>query len=110
MNRYLGEFKLESVLASEEEFEKVLDKVVSVAIERALIHLPKLVLTQIRNAEASKKMSDDFYLANRDLRPYKDMVAASTTRLYAKHPELPLEEIINMAAKEVREAVKSMKQ
>jgi len=107
MSRYLGDIKLEDFLASEESFDKVMDKVVSVAIERALIHLPRLILAQIRNAEGVKETVDKFYLSNRDLRPYKNMLSVTTTRLCAEHPELPVEEILAMAATEVRSVVKT---
>ena len=105
VSRYLGAQSLDEVLRNPEEFDKLLDRVVGVALERALIHVPKILLTQIESSKATAKMVEEFYLVNRDLRPYKSMVATEITRLCSEDPSLKMEEVLVRVAKEIRSKV-----
>jgi len=109
MGKYLEDTPLQEVLANPELFEKVLDRVVSVAIERALINLPKLILTQVQSAETMRKIVEEFYLDNRDLRQYKNLVGATITRLHAANPGMPTKDLLALAASDVRNVVKNTK-
>lgn len=102
VSRYLGTQSLEEVLRTPEEFDKLLDRVVGVAIERALIHLPKIIVNHAKSTEAMGKMVDEFYQNNRDLKPYKSMVATEITRLCSESPGLSLDSILVKVAESVR--------
>lgn len=102
ISRYLGTRSLEEVLSSPEEFDKVLDKVVGVALERAFVQLPKLIVNHAKGTEATRKMIDDFYQTNRDLKPYKSMVATEVTRLCSESPDLNMGEVLVKVAEIVR--------
>jgi hypothetical protein len=104
-SKYLGEFPLEKVLASPELFDTIMERVVSVALERALINVPRLIISQVKAAETTRVLVEKFYLDNRDLRPYKEMVATTVTQLGAQHLDKTFEEILEMAATDVRAKV-----
>lgn len=105
MSKYLKDLTLEEVLANPEKFDLVMDEVVKVAIERALIHLPKLILAQVANANSVGRLVEEFYLTNRDLRSHKPLVGNTINRLHVENPGMDTQELLAKVASEVRAAI-----
>ena len=109
MNKYFGNLVLKEILEDESKFELVLDRVVSVAIERAFINLPKIIIAQLKHTEATQKLVEKFYSDNRDLKKYKTLVGTTVTRLHTENPDKSMDQLLQLAADEVRQITNNSK-
>lgn len=107
MNKYFGNLSFKEILEDESKFNIVLDRVVSRAIERIMVNLPKIIIAQIKHGEATQALVDKFYANNRDLKKYRALVGTTVTRLHAENPGMSTDKLLEMAAEEIRSSVKN---
>jgi len=71
--------------------------------EHILLLLPGVISHLINNMATMKELSSQFYEKNKDLTQHKVLVGTTIEQLEAKYPGKDVSEILDLAAKEVRE-------
>jgi len=115
---FIGELDLEEVVRDPKEFNKLLNKIYAQAVtdtrkvlgEGVLRSIPDIVKTNIVLQTQLKKASDDFYDANKDLKPFNKVVALVFEEMYSKNPDKKYDELMNEVSGEVRSRLNLQKQ
>lgn len=106
---------IESVI-TREEYEKVdvlnydqfctyLRHLVKLCVEESLKSLPNVMSHISAQAAYLKDMSNKFYKDNKDLMPYKRLVAETIEKLEAENPGLSYEDILKKAAVQAKQTI-----
>jgi hypothetical protein len=110
---FLNGIDLDEMTRDPAVFNKVLNSVLKKGIEigrgesvksseRILKSIPEIVKTNVSMVQSLKKMNDDFYSANEDLKPFKKVVALTFEEIASKHPEKSYKDILEIVGKEAR--------
>jgi hypothetical protein len=100
----------EDLTTDKEGFNKILNKIYKKAVtdtrkvlgEGVLRSIPDIVKSQIAVTTNLKRASDEFYENNKDLEPFKKVVASVFEEKASEHPEKDYKEILTLVAPEVR--------
>jgi hypothetical protein len=103
---FIGEVDLDELTRDPKEFNKVLNKIYQKAVvdtrSSVVETLPEIVKTNIQIMNELKATSERFYDENKDLQPFKKVVAVVFDELAASNPNRSYNEIIKDVAPEVR--------
>lgn len=103
---FLGEIDLDELTRDPKEFNKVLNKIYQRAVmdtrSSVVETLPDIVKTNIQIMNELKATSETFYEENKDLKPFKKVVAVVFDELAASNPNKTYGDIIREVAPEVR--------
>lgn len=107
---FIGELDLDDLVTNKETFNKLLNVVYSkgvndskkIATEGVLMTIPDIVKYNISLISSLEKARDKFYSENKDLEPFKPVVAAVYEEIAAKNTDKKIEEVMTLVAPEVR--------
>jgi hypothetical protein len=103
---FLGEVDLDELTRDPKEFNKVLNKIYQKAVvdtrSSVVETLPEIVKTNIQIMNELKATSERFYEENKDLQPFKKVVAVVFDELASANPTKNYDELIKEVAPEVR--------
>jgi hypothetical protein len=117
---FLGSISIDELASDPTKFKQVLNDVYKKAIETAkkeilksneqlLRSVPDAINYQVETKAKLKKLSEDFYTSNKDLEPFKKVVAVVFEELASKNPGKSFDEIIKGVAPEVRSRLNLVK-
>ena len=78
--------------------------------EHILLLLPGVISHLINNISTMKIASEQFYEKNKDLVPHKEIVGTVIEQIESKYPGKSVEEILGLAADEVRQLLSQQQQ
>jgi len=95
------------------EFNKLLNVVyrkgveagVPLAMERSLLAVPQVVVSQIQRSNVMKGLVDDFYKANEDLKPVRRTVGLVANEVHSEHPDWTVQQVFDEAALRTRKVL-----
>lgn len=94
---------------SREELNKILNKVYGLGVkatrksqEDTLRSVPQIVKTNVVTQASLKAASEEFYDNNKDLQPFKKVVAAVFEEVASENPELKFHEVLEKVGPDVR--------
>jgi len=95
------------------EFNKMLNAVyrkgieagVPLAMERSLLAVPQVVVSQIQRSNVMKGLVDDFYKANEDLKSVQRTVGMVANEIYSEHPDWTVKQVFDEAAPRTRKVL-----
>lgn len=91
---------------TKEQFNKLLNKVfaegIATSVKTTKEIIPRRVSTEIDNLNMLKKINEDFYASNEDLKSFQKVVATVFGELAAADPKRKMEEVLKDTAPEVR--------
>lgn len=110
---FLGDADLDEIISDPSKFNKLLNSVYKKGIERAnsdilrgneavIRSMPDIVKNNIALISELKKVNDDFYKENEDLRAFPKVVGAVFEELIAENPDKTYKELLPQTAEEVR--------
>ena len=110
---FLGDADLDEIISDPSKFNKLLNSVYKKGIERAnsdilrgneavIRSMPDIVKNNIALISELKKVNDDFYKENEDLRAFPKVVGAVFEELIAENPDKNFKELLPQTAEEVR--------
>jgi len=107
---FLGDVDLEDVINDKAAFNKILNTVYSkgvddarrMASERVLTTIPDIVRHNFEVVKTLSEASEKFYSDNKDLIPFKKVVAEVFEEVYAANPDKPYNELVKSVAPEAR--------
>lgn len=107
---FVGERDIEELVRNPKEFNKFLNQIYAKAVvdarnmssERVLRSIPDIVKTNIETVTSLKKASEKFYEDNKDLAPFKKVVAAVFEEVAAENPGKKFDQLLGDVAKESR--------
>lgn len=107
---FIGDLDPEDIMRDKDSLNKLLNSVYSkgvldaknLASEKVLLSIPNIVRTNLQLMEDLKKTSDKFYEENKDLSPFKKVVAAVFEDLISKNPDKKYTELLKEVATESR--------
>lgn len=107
--RILGDLDIDDVTSDPKLFTQVLQKAISLGrdltYEHVMKRIPKMVIQQAKGYQDLMEMTRRFYNQNKDLRSYKNTVAAAANEIHSEHPEWGVEQIMTEAAKRARKSI-----
>lgn len=115
---FLKDLDLDELTRSPEEFNKLLNAVSSrglgafekTMIEKILRAIPDIVKTNILTVNSLKEASEQFYEANKDLVPFKAVVAATYEEVASEDPGKSPSEYFKDVAEKARERLELYKE
>ena len=107
---FISEDDLEDIYNDPKVLNNMLNKVYQKAVsdtrkvlgEGVLRSIPDIVRTSVNVMDKLKKMNDKFYTDNKDLTPFKKVVATVFEEIATKHPGKDMMELLTDVAKESR--------
>jgi len=107
---FIGELDLDDLTRDKDALNKILNSVYTkgvadskkIATEGVLRALPDIVKHNLSIITALKESSDKFYADNKDLVPFKRVVAAVFEEIAAKNPDKKYDELMSQVAPEAR--------
>lgn len=108
---FIGDEDLDDVVRDKSMFNKLLNSVYTKGVEDArrltsekvLLSIPDIVKNVELVDRQLRKMSDEFYETNKDLVPFKKVVAVVFEELASQNPDRKYNEVLDLVALEVRE-------
>lgn len=88
-----------------EEFNKLVEELISLSVERSLQSLPSVVDYMVRQTTYLKQLSESFYKENEDLASHRDQVTRVIERLESENPGKSYEDLLEMAATRTRDII-----
>ena len=115
---FIGDLDLDDLVRDKVAFNKLLNSVYSkgvndskrIATEGVLNTIPEIVKHNLTLLTTLKEASDEFYKSNKDLVPFKRVVAAVFEEIAAKNPDKKYSELMNLTAPEARKRLELHKQ
>lgn len=115
---FIGDLDLEDLTRDKTAFNKILNAVYTkgvndskrIATEGVLNTIPDIVKHNLTLFTTLKEASDTFYSENKDLVPFKRVVAAVFEEIAAKNPDKKYAELMNLTAPEARKRLELHKQ
>ena len=107
---FIGDLDLDDLTRDKTAFNKILNAVYSKGVndarkltsEKVLLSIPDIVKNNITLLSQLKEASDKFYTENKDLEPFKRVVAATFEEIAAANPGKKYEELMKLVAPEAR--------
>jgi hypothetical protein len=107
---FIGDLDIDEVIRDKSEFNKLLNSVYSkgvtdakkVTSENVLSSLPDIVKNNINLINTLKETSDNFYKTNKDLEPFKKVVATVFEEVAAANVDKTYIEVMSLVAPETR--------
>lgn len=107
---FIGEQDIDDIVRDKAEFNKLLNSVYTKGItdarslisERVLLSIPDIVRNNIDIVTKLKDMSEKFYETNKDLVPFKKVVATVFSEIASDNPDKDYLGIMELVAPEVR--------
>lgn len=115
---FIGDLDLYDLTSDKTALNKILNAVYSkgvndskkIATEGVLNTIPEIVKYNITLLTSLKEASDKFYAENKELVPYKRVVAAVFEEIASKNPDKKYNELMNLVAPEARKRLNLQKQ
>lgn len=115
---FIGDLDLDDLTRDKAALNKILNTVYSkgvndskrIATEGVLNTIPDIVKHNLTLLTTLKEASDQFYTDNKDLVPFKRVVAAVFEEIAAKNPDKKYSELMNLTAPEARKRLELHKQ
>jgi len=115
---FIGDLDLDDLTRDKTALNKILNAVYSkgvndskkIATEGVLNTIPEIVKYNITLLTSLKEASDKFYAENKELVPYKKVVAAVFEEIASKNPDKKYNELMNLVAPEARKRLNLQKQ
>ncbi len=115
---FIGEQDLDELIHDKEAFNKLLNTIYikgvndskKIATEGVLNSIPDIVKHNLTLLTTLKEASDKFYAENKELVPYKKVVAAVFEEIASKNPDKKYNELMNLVAPEARKRLNLQKQ
>lgn len=101
-----SEDRFEEITASRESFNEFLSEFAGSLKDEFMGNLPDIVNQQVEQEMTAKRVVNDFYEANPDLKPYNSFVQHVATELASENPDWGTQKLFNEAAKESRKQLK----
>jgi hypothetical protein len=107
---FIGDLDLDDLTRDKTAFNKILNAVYSKGVndarkltsEKVLLSIPDIVKNNITLLSQLKEASDKFYTENKDLEPFKRVVAATFEEVAAANPGKKYDELMKLVAPEAR--------
>ena len=107
---FMGDLDLDDVIRDPKEFNKLLNKVYVKGVKDARVASPGvsaeavsgLVASSMTMAEELKKTSDEFFETNKDLKPFRKVVATVFEDIQTANPDKGYKDLMGDIAKETR--------
>ncbi len=107
---FIGEADMDDLIRDPKEFNTLLNKIYIQGVntsrdhitEGVLRNIPEIVKNNVSTVIALRKESEDFYDTNKDLVPFKAVVATVFEETWAKDPDKKYTEVMEGVADEVR--------
>lgn len=114
---FIGDEDIDELISDKDKLNNLLNTVYSQGIENArklisehvLLSIPEIVRTNVSVMEDLRKTSEKFYDENRDLAPFKKVVASVFEELASKNPDKKYQDILNDVATESRKRLELVK-
>jgi hypothetical protein len=114
---FVGEIDLDEVTRDPKEFNKLLNKIYQQAVtdakktigEGVLKSIPDIVMKNVKVAEDLRKMHDEFYSTNKDLEPFKKVVAVVFEEVASQNQGKSYTDLLKLTAPEVRKRLNLQK-
>ena len=115
---FIGDLDLDDLTRDKTAFNKILNAVYSKGVndarkltsEKVLLSIPDIVKNNITLLSQLKEASDKFYDDNKDLAPFKRVVAATFEEIAAANPGKKYDELMKLVAPEARKKLDLHKQ
>ncbi len=107
---FIGEEDLDDIVRDKDMFNKLLNSVYSKGVtdarkltsEKVLLSIPDIVRNNIEIVTNLKKMSEQFYESNKDLVPFKKVVATVFEEIAAENPDKTYNALMDLVGPETR--------
>jgi hypothetical protein len=107
---FIGDADVEEIVRDKESLNKLLNNVYTKAVgdarnmlgEKVLRSIPDIVKTNINIMTKLKEASEKFYDDNKDLKPFKKVVASVFEELTSKNPDKTYEDLLTEVGNEAR--------
>lgn len=110
---FIGDIEVETLVNDPKAFNSVLNKVLMKGIElgegrskkhneHVLRSIPEIVKANLNTVQSLKKMSEDFYTENEDLKPFKKVVAVVFEETMSENTDKGYAEVLKLTGDEVR--------
>lgn len=107
---FIGDEDLDDIVRDKDMFNKLLNSVYTKGVadarkltsEKVLLSIPDIVRNNIEIVTSLKKMSDQFYEDNKDLVPFKKVVATVFEEIASENADKKYADIMKLVAPEVR--------
>jgi hypothetical protein len=107
---FLSDVDIEDLINDPKEFNKLLNKIYSKAVddtrkvlgEGVLKSIPDIVRANVNAMNELQRASDEFYAANEDLKPFKKVVATVFEEISSENPGKTYKEILPKVSEEAR--------
>jgi hypothetical protein len=110
---FVGNLDLDDLSRDPEALNKVLNAVYKKGLEaarststQALSKLPDMIKENISVVQTLERTSREFYEKNKELEPYKDVVATVFGEVAAQNPDKTYQENLDLVGEEVRKRLK----
>ena len=115
---FIGDQDIEDIIRDKDTFNKLLNSVYTkgvndskkISTEDILSSIPDIVKHNLNLLTSLKEISDKFYNDNKDLVPFKRVVAAVFEDIAAQNPDKKYTELMNLVAPEARKRLDLHKQ
>ena len=97
--------KIKDGSATEDDFQNWEDGICSRAVEEALRVMPNVVDHLTKQSFVMKKLSDNFYEKNKDLKGHKELVVQTIEKVEGENPGKNYREILEIVEPRVRNAL-----
>jgi hypothetical protein len=110
---FLKDVDIDEVTRDTSSFNKLLNTIYKKAVEsvrgevrktkeETIQSIPNIVSTNMELQKTLKEMSDNFYESNKDLQPFKKVVAVVFEEIASQNPKLPYNEVLGKVGVETR--------
>jgi hypothetical protein len=114
---FIGDEDIDELISDKDKLNNLLNTVYSQGIENArklisehvLLSIPEIVRTNVSVMEDLRKTSEKFYDENKDLAPFKKVVASVFEELASKNPDKKYQDILDDVATESRKRLELVK-
>lgn len=115
---FIGDLDLDELTNDKSTFNKLLNSVYSKGVsdarnitsEKVLMSIPDIVRNNVSIITELNKASEDFYVNNEDLKPFKKVVALTFEEIAAKNPDKHYSELMDEVATETRKKLQLHKE
>jgi hypothetical protein len=115
---FIGDLDLDELTNNKSTFNKLLNSVYSKGVsdarnitsEKVLMSIPDIVRNNVSIITELNKASEDFYVNNEDLKPFKKVVALTFEEIAAKNPDKHYSELMDEVATETRKKLQLHKE
>lgn len=95
----------DKIFDNEEEFNKVLEKVVQKAVEDTLRVLPSIINSLIVQVASMKEISIKFYEDHKEFKDHKEIVTKVIEDLEVSNPGMEFQKLLNLATPIIQDKI-----